>query len=199
MAIELPPFDRFSAFLSLALMRCAFWPGPALRSTAVRNRVVQQVSIWLSALRQPAHHRSAPKCHTPSPWRPPVLRQSAQRHQFAKAVQVIVESTVIHLRWFTAWRSPTGGGELGPLQKSSVTRAVRLSSACRHMCIRQNVCISRKGSSGMPRSSIQKPSKVCLCSSAVSSRTSLTLRSSRHLQAPLVGSLRASRSGAAYL
>ena len=26
-------------------------------------------SIWLSARRQPAHHRAAPKCHTPSLWR----------------------------------------------------------------------------------------------------------------------------------
>lgn len=26
-------------------------------------------SGWLSVLRQPAHHRAAPKCHTPSAWR----------------------------------------------------------------------------------------------------------------------------------
>jgi hypothetical protein len=62
----LPAFDRFSALLSLALMHCAFWPSPALTSTVVGNRAAQQFSIWLSALRQPAHHRAAPKCHTPS-------------------------------------------------------------------------------------------------------------------------------------
>ena len=64
--LMLPLFDRLSALLSLALMHCAFWPDPALKITEVRNRVAQQVSIWLSALRQPAHHRAAPKCHTPS-------------------------------------------------------------------------------------------------------------------------------------
>ena len=34
-------------------------------------------SIWLSVLRLPAHPLAAPKCHTPSPCEPPVLRRSA--------------------------------------------------------------------------------------------------------------------------
>ncbi|RZI54054.1 MAG: hypothetical protein EOP12_04975 [Pseudomonas sp.] len=59
----LPPFVRFSALLSLALMHCAYWPSPALTNAAVRNRAAQQVAIWLSALWQPARHRAAPKCH----------------------------------------------------------------------------------------------------------------------------------------
>ena len=59
-------FARFSALPSLAFMQRAFWPGPALTSTATRNWVAQQVAIWLSALRQPAQRNAAPKCHTPS-------------------------------------------------------------------------------------------------------------------------------------
>jgi hypothetical protein len=59
--------NHLPASLSLAIMRCAFWSGPALTSTAVLNRAAWQVSIWLSALRQPAHHLAAPNCHTPSP------------------------------------------------------------------------------------------------------------------------------------
>ena len=88
-----------------------------------------------------------------------------------------------------------------PNESLNQKAAARLRNAydVRHIRIGQNICTSRKGSSGMPRSSIQQPSKVCLRSSAVTSRPSLTLRLSRHLQAPLIGSLRASRSGAAYL
>ena len=65
------------------------------------NGAVWQISTWLSALRQPAHQRAALKCHMPSPWRPPVLRQSAQRHQFAMAAQAFAKSACIHGRWFT--------------------------------------------------------------------------------------------------
>ena len=88
-----------------------------------------------------------------------------------------------------------------PNESLSQKAAAMLRNAyvVRHIRIGQNICTSRKGSSDMPRSSIQQPSKVCLRSSAVTSRTSLTLRASRHLQAPLVGSLRAAHSGAAYL
>ena len=77
------------------------FPGPALISSVVCNVVALHGSVWLSALRQPAHQGAAPKCHMPSPWRPPVLRQSAQRHQFAKAVQAIAKSPCNHGRWFT--------------------------------------------------------------------------------------------------
>ena len=152
------------------------FPGPALISSVACNVVALHGSVWLSALRQPAHHRSAQKCHMPSPWLLPVLRQAAKRHQFAMAVQAIVKSAVIHLRWFTAWRFPTGGGELGPLQESSVTRAVRLSSACGTCHQAECLHITQRECS-MPRSSIQQPSKVCLFSSAVPSRHSLTWRS----------------------
>ena len=139
-----------------------------------------------------------------------VGRQSATRYRRGGLLSCGSQHNVISsprlFRSSSSRQSSTcGGSRLGVLQpvaanldlcKNQVSHG---QSACRHMRIRQNVCTSRKGSSGMPRSSIQKPSKFCLCSSAVSSRTSLTLRSSRHLQAPLVGSLRASRSGAAYL
>jgi hypothetical protein len=39
----------------------------ALTITLLCIVAVWPVSIWLSALRQPARHRAAPKCHTPSP------------------------------------------------------------------------------------------------------------------------------------
>jgi hypothetical protein len=82
-AMKLQSLAHLSALLSLALMHRAFWPGPALTSTSVRKRAAQQVSIWLSALRQPAHHRAAPKCHTPSP--PGFLSSGSRRITTARA------------------------------------------------------------------------------------------------------------------
>ena len=75
--LMLPTLDRFSALFSLVLRRWSPFQAPALISSVVCNVVALHGSIWLSALRQPAHQRAAPKCHRPSPWRPPVLRQSA--------------------------------------------------------------------------------------------------------------------------
>jgi hypothetical protein len=105
----LPPLDLFLALLSLALMHCAFWSGPALTSTAVRNRAAQQVSIWLSALRQPARHRAAPKCHTPAP--PGFLSFGSQHIISARACShahfnAIDDSTSRSPRpWFTTLHS----------------------------------------------------------------------------------------------
>ena len=165
------------------------------------NVAVWQISTWLSALRQPAHRNAAAKCHTPSlagflpfgsqhkviGWpRPP--RPSPNRKQPHAVVHGLAFSKV--------------GSELGPLQESSVKRAGYSPAGCvlaRYMRIRQNLCNSSQGSAGVPRSNIYLQSKVCLFSLAVPSRTSLTFRSSRHLQASLVGSLRAAHSGAAYL
>ncbi|CAH0353063.1 hypothetical protein AQB9606_03043 [Aquabacterium sp. CECT 9606] len=199
--LMLPPFDRFSALLSLALMHCAFWPGPAPRSTGVRNAVAQQVSIWLSALWQPAHRNAAPKCHMPPlagflsfgsqhkviSW-PRLPRPSPSRSQALAVVHGLAFSKA--------------GSELGARQESSVKRS-RLIACClrsgQAQAHKAKSLHAHKGSPGMPPSSIQQQSKACVRSSAVPSRPSLTCRSSRHLQAPLVGSLRASRSGAAYL
>jgi hypothetical protein len=105
----LPPLDLVLALLSLALMHCAFWPGPALTSAAVRNRAAQQVSFWLSALRQPARHRAAPRCHTPSP--PGFLSFGSQYIISARAsshahFNAIDDSTSRgHCSWFTALHS----------------------------------------------------------------------------------------------
>ena len=122
------------------------FPGPALISSVACNVVAFHGSVWLSALRQPAHHRAAPKCHTPSPWLPPVLRQSAQSHQLSKAAQAIAKSAGVHLRWFTAWRFPKVAANLKRCknQVSNEQSAYRRPAA--HV-IRQNVCTSRKGSS----------------------------------------------------
>jgi len=157
------------------------------------NGAVWQISTWLSALRQPAHQSAAPKCHMPSPWQPPVLRQSAQRHQFSKAAQAIVNSACIHGRWFTV-----------RIQVSRSVAFLRLTSlalipSLRH--VRHNSIQSHNGGGWrMQRSSIiNHQGTVGLFSLAVPSRTSLTFRSSRQPQVSLVVSLGASRSGAAYL
>ena len=160
------------------------------------------VPIWLSALRQPAHRSAAPKCHTPSPWLPPVLRQSAQRRQLVRAAQAIAQSPCVHLRWFTAWRFPTGGSELGPLQdqvsneQSAYRRPASRCVLAGRMRVRQNLCNSSQGSAGVPRSNICHQGKVCLFSSAVPSRHSLTFRSMGRLHHC---SLRHSHAGAPYL
>ena len=157
-----------------------------------------QISSWLSALRQPAHRNAAPKCHAQSPagflsfgsqrmvvsWSR-LLRPSPSGSQ----VLAVVHGLAFSNGWRRTWTSArikchTGSPPIVGLQVHAH------QAECLHITQREF---------GMPRSSIQQPSKACFCSSAVSSRTSLTLRSSRHLQAPLVGSLRASRSGAAYL
>ena len=95
-------------------------------------------------------------------------------------------------------------GELGRQQATSFSEPARLSAVCEYSPVGQVLgdqaeLLSIQGSFGVPRSNICQQSKACLFSQAVASRPSLTCRSSRHLQAPLVGSLRASRSGAAYL
>ena len=165
------------------------------------NGAAWQISIWLSALRQPAHRNAAPKCHTPSPagflsfgsqhkvisW-PRLPRSSPSRKQ---------PHAVVHGLAFSK-----AGCELGALQESSVKRSRLIACCLRSGQAHAHEAKSlhaHKGSPGMPPSSIQQPSKVCSRSSAVPSRRSLTVRSIRHQQAPLVGSLRASHSGAAYL
>ena len=165
------------------------------------NGAAWQISIWLSALRQPAHRNAAPKCHTPSlagflsfgsqhkviSW-PRLPRSSPSRKQ---------PHAVVHGLAFSK-----AGCELGALQESSVKRSRLIACCLRSGQAHAHEAKSlhaHKGSPGMPLSSIQQQSKDCVRLSAVPSRPSLTCRSSRHLQAPLVGSLRASRSGAAYL
>ena len=158
-------------------------------------------SIWLSA-RRPAHHRAAPKCHTPSLWR--LL-------SFGSAYNAISSPRL--LRSSPRRQACTcGGSRLGVFQRVAANLVLcknqvpneqaayrRPASRCvlaRRMRIRQNICTSHKGSSGMPRSSIRKPGKVCLCSSAFSSRHSLTFRSMGRLHHC---SLRHSDAGAPYL
>ena len=65
--------------------------------------------------------------------------------------------------------------------------------------IGHNSIQSHKGSFGVHRSTANQQNAARFGSSSLPSRTSLTGRSSRHPQVSLVGSLRASRSGAAYL
>ena len=197
----LPPFAHLPALLSLALMHCAFWAGPALTSTAVRNRVTRQVAIWLSALRQPARHHAAPKCHTPS--LAGFLSFGSQHKVFSlprlprPCPNCNQPHAVVHGLAFSK-----AGCELRALQESSVKQSRLIACWLRSGQANSHEAKSlhaHKGSPGMPSSNVQQPSKACVRSSAVPSRPSLTYRSSRHLQAPLVGSLRASRSGAAYL
>lgn len=167
----------------------------------VSNQPSTSSSIWPSALRQPAHHRSAPRCHTSSLAGflsfgsqhkvfslPRLPRPCPNRNQ---------PHAVVHGLAFSK-----AGRELGALQESSAKRsrlvACRLRSGQAHAHEAKSPH-AHKGSPGISPSSIQQQSIACVLSSAVPSLPSLTCRSSRHLQAPLVGSLRASRSGAAYL
>ena len=194
----LPPFDRFSAFLSLALMHCAFWPGPAPRSTGVRNRVAQLISIWLSALRQPAHRNAAPKCHAPSA---AGFLSFGSQHKLISWSRLPRPSpsrkqphAVVHGLAFSK-----AGCELGALQESSVKRsrliACWLRSGQAHAHEAKSLH-AHKGSPGMPPPSIQQQSKTCVRSSAVPSRHSLTFRSMGRLHHC---SLRQGHAGAPYL
>ena len=68
---------------------------------------------------------------------PPVLRQSAQRHQFAKAVQAIAKSPCNHGRWFTV-----------RIQVSRSVAFPRLKSLAHSPClrhVRHNSIQSHKG------------------------------------------------------
>ena len=111
------------------------------------NGAAWQISIWLSALRQPAHRNAAPKCHTPSPagflsfgsqhkvisW-PRLPRSSPSRKQ---------PHAVVH-----GLASSKAGSELGRLQESSVKRAGYSPAGCvlaRRMRMRQNLCTHTKG------------------------------------------------------
>ena len=198
----LPSFDRFSALLSLAVMHCAFWPSPALTSAVVGNRAAQQFSIWLSALRQPAHHRAAPKCHTPSPCGCPSCGGQCTVVPWQATALSIPQSWPATI---TAWRFSSFAANLAVsrpqvlVERPAYRRSASIRRLARRTGIRQNLCNSSQGSAGVARSNIYQQSKVGLCSAAVPPRPSLTCRSIRHPQAPLVGTLRASHSGAAYL
>ena len=173
----------------------------ALMVAVLCNVALWQFSIWLPALRQPAHRHAAPKCHSPSPYgwpscggqctvqcrgKPPhaASRSHGQRPSLPGVCQLC--------------------GELGRQQATSFSEPARLSAVCEYSPVGQMLgyqaeLLSIQGSFGVPRSNICQQSKACLFSQAVASRPSLTCRSSRHPQVSLVGSLRASRSGAAYL
>ena len=95
-------------------------------------------------------------------------------------------------------------GELGRQQATSFREPARLSAVCEYSAVGQMLgyqaeLLLIQGSFGVPRSNICQQSKACLFSQAVASRPSLTFRSSRRPQAPLVGALRTPCSGAAYL
>ena len=134
-----------------------------------------------------------------------VRRQSATRHRCGGSCPSAVRTTpsvrqgcsghrqvgrrplaVVHGLAFSK-----AGGEFEALQQSNVKRASPCASGriSAHQAKGVQACQGHASQQG----------KVCFSSSAVPSRPSLTYRSSRHLQAPLVGSLRASHSGAAYL
>ena len=112
--LMLPPFDRLSALFSLVLKRWSRFPGPALISSVACNVVALHGSVWLSARRQPAHHRAAPKCHTPSLWRllsfdsaynaissPRLLRSSPGRQAFTCGGSRLC----VFQRWRRTWTS----------------------------------------------------------------------------------------------
>src|SRR3990167_3952107 len=61
--LKLPPFDRLSALLSLAIKLWSLFKAQISLGFAVHNLVAWQGCIWPSVLRQPAPQRSVPKGH----------------------------------------------------------------------------------------------------------------------------------------
>ena len=96
--------------------------------------------------------------------------------------------------WLPVLRQSAHGHQFGGAAgiKCQTKQADRLLA----MRMRQNLCTPHNGSSGMPPSSIQQPSKFGLFSLALPSLPSLTLRSRGRRHIP---SLRASHAGAPYL
>jgi hypothetical protein len=130
--------------------------GPALISSVVRNVVAWQGSIRLSALRQPAHRNTAPKCHTPLPYWPPVLRQSANQSGAP-----------------SSFTPPPGG-------LSALRRPARQLSSSQPLARQaESQAIRAKGSRAMQRPNINEQSTAGLLASPVASRPSLTGRSTR--------------------
>ena len=146
-----------------------------------------------------------------------VWRQSATRHRrgclLSCGSQHNAISTPRLLRPSQSRQASTCGGlRLGIFQpvatnldlcknqvsnKQSACR--RPASRCvlaRRMRVRQNLCNSSQGSADVPRSNICHHGKVCLFSSAVPSRHSLTFRSMGRLHHC---SLRQGHAGAPYL
>ena len=157
------------------------------------NGAVWKMSTRLSALRQPAHQSAAPKCHMPSPWQascpaavsttPSVLQGCSGHRQVGMHPRAVVHSSYssIKVRGISTAQISCAYSQLAAPQA-------------------QFHPVTQRGNWRMQRSSIiHHHGTVSLFSLAVPSRTSLTFRSSRHPQVSLVGSLRASRSGAAYL
>ena len=123
----------------------------------------------------------------------PVLRQSAQRHQFAQVALAIARfhtGTCGGSR-FDVFQSPQRTWNAARIKcQTSRPQACGFSALGRQMRMRQNLCKPRKGSSGMPPSSVQQQSKVCLFSPSLSSRPSLTWRSTGRLPASLAAAWR---------
>jgi hypothetical protein len=99
-----PRSVRFSALLSLPPRALNILPGPALTTTVLCNAAAQPISSWLSALRQPAHHRATPKCHTPSPFGYPPCGGQCTVASWRATTRCIPRSWP---KAITAWRLPT--------------------------------------------------------------------------------------------
>ena len=165
-------------FGGLASFNLAVCPSAAC-SPQLGAKVPYAIALWLSVLRRPVHYGAVASHRT---WHPAVM---------AKAI--------------TAWRFSSFAANFGGsrpqvlVNRPAYRRSASIRRLARYTGIRQNLCNSSQGGAGVARSNIYQQSKVGLSSAAVPSRPSLTCRSSRHPQVSLVGSLRASRSSAAYL
>jgi hypothetical protein len=171
----LQPFARMLAPTPWLAEHCAFCKSTDLTGFAGHNLVAKPSPIWPSVLRQPANYRSAPTCRTPSPHRGPSCGGPGSPGSHGKPPHkphgiLLVQSHVEH------------------------------SSHCRQLHAaksRHNVQQQIQGAA--MRFAIKFTARASGIKPSSTSRHSLTVRSIRHPQAPLVGTLRASRSGAAYL
>jgi len=163
---------------SLANLNLAVCPSAAC-SPSCGAKVPYAIALWLSVLRRPVHCGAVASHST---WHPAVMAFGHHCLAFASSAANLAGSRPQVL-----------------VNRPACRRSASIRQLARRRSIRQNLCNSSQGSAGVARSSIYQQSKVSLFSAAVPSRPSLTCRSSRHPQVSLVGSLRASRSGAAYL
>ena len=99
-------------------------------NSTARTRSYFRRSGWLSGLRQPAHHRAASKCHTPSALRAACLAAVSATHRGAK-VPFAIGLLAKHAR-----RSSTKPERLAHCFQTSkgASRATSLFIAPRHVC-----------------------------------------------------------------
>ena len=194
--LMLQPFDRLSALFSLVLRRWSSFQAQRLLALWSSTRWCGQSpsgclpfgSLLTEVQCQSAiRHRLMAGRPAAASARFSVVASHHTRHPAVMAFgRHCLAFSQIHSQ-FEALHSSVKQAGRWPAGSCVLARSIR---------IRQNLCNSSQGSSGMPRSNIYQQGKVCLFSSAVPSRHSLTFRSMGRLHHC---SLRQGHAGAPYL